>query len=423
LLDRQHNNALQNLLQLLLQLQKSGQPVNPLGIMKQVFPRGIYDITDFASAPCTKKALVIYVDEAIPWLLGGRLEDFPLTGHTMWWESTEMVRRLNANGYAVDWIGLGIQDSLDRSFNWEKYDLIIDGGENNLCKISSPKGPVTALYTTGTHWLKANLAEIGRIAMFQARHGVLLPPERSQRANFSDECADYLTYFGNEAQLQGYNSRCRKIPLNISSVHIPSPRVKDVDKALTHYIWLGGPGMVHKGLDLAVDAFCSMPDVVLHICSFLNTETRFQQWLKSVLKKHPNIVFHGPADVSSPEFMELAWNCIGAVYVSAAEGGPGSVAQLLHYGILPIVTKTSNVRAETLGYVIDSENDREIIQGIQMAVRSILNIPRSLIMSRCEAARRFALEFHTRSAYTRSFEKFLQEIDAARISALAASAS
>ena len=413
--DGTNHKALQNMLVLLCHLRSQGQPVDVVNIVRGLYPKGFRDIGANNGA-ATKRALIIYADEAIPWSLAGMLERFPyFIGHSMWWETAEMVRLLNRRGYIVDYIGLPLQHLVDTDWDWERYDLIIDGGENNLLKCPSSLGAAKVFYSTGKHWLFANIAEARRNLMFYRRHGFHIPLERTQKNNFSDENADYLTYFGNKPQLEGYSSKPKKIPLNISCTHIPPNRVKDIPAARKNYIWLGGQAMVHKGLDLVTEAFARMPEFALHICAHLEIEPRFLNWLRGYVKKYPNIIYHGPQNVASTEFQELAWNSIGTVYVSAAEGGPGSVAQLLHFGIIPIVTSTSNVRAENLGHIIDEKEDHAIIDGIIRAAGIIAETSDSILLQRCKRIREFASANHTREAYSKSFNNLLLEVNRAAI--------
>ncbi|HVN98136.1 MAG TPA: glycosyltransferase family 10, partial [Syntrophorhabdaceae bacterium] len=411
-MDPHNYGALNNLIQFLLYLRSQGVAIDPVGVVKSLFPKGITDIGLQTLPPDAKRALVIHCEEAIPWFLSGMLDHFPyLKGHSMWWESVEMVRLLNKGGYIVDYVGASSQDTLNGNTGWSRYQLVIDGGTNNLAKFVPVNGQKRIFYSTGKHWLPASLAEIRRASMFFKRHNMHMPVERRQQNNFSDEYADYLTYFGNPSQLEGYSPVCKKVPLDISSVHIPAPRERDIKTARNNFIWLGGHGVVHKGLDLAVEAFGLMPEMQLHVCANLDIETRFLSWLTAFMKTHPNILYHGAQDVGSMPFEELAWGSIGTVYVSAAEGGPGSVAQLLQFGIIPIVTRTSNVRAENLGYTIEEVEDAEIIQGIVRSVRDIGTTSDEELRKRSQAVREFALLHHTRESYSKSFENLLLEIN------------
>lgn len=409
--DNTDPKALNKLIDFFQDMKKNSHALDTSTLLKDICSNGIYGIGAKTLPQDAKRALIIYVSEPIPWFIAGRLDEFPpVNFHSMWWETAEMVRLLNAQGFIVDFIGVGSPVLQNPSFDWNKYDVIIDGGENNLCNVPPTAKAIKICYTTGQHWLKANLAEMNRIRMFYERHGILMPQDRMQGSNFSDERADYLTFFGNQSQLDGFHPRSKKIRLNISCTHIPQPRDKNIELARKNFIWLGGQAMIHKGLDLVIDAFRTMPDMTLHIGALMHTESKFQAWLKPVLEQHKNIVFHGALNVASRQFAELAWNSIGAVYVSAAEGGPGSVAQLLHFGIIPIVTRSSNVRAENLGYIIDEKNDRKIIDGIIEKVRTIADSPEEELRKRSSAVRHFAGTWHTREAYSKSFEDLLREV-------------
>lgn len=411
LADKQNYSALGEFIDLLKYLSGQGLSIDPVSIVKEIYSDGIYNIYSGEARDDLKRALVVYVGEAIPWYVTGKLSEFPyLNSHSMWWESAEIVRLLNKHGYVVDWVGLGSQNVVDKAFDWNKYDLVIDAGENNLCKAPADKNRVKVYYSTGKHWLAANMAELLRIKMFRERHGILMPQDRMQGSNLSDECADYLTYFGNESQLQGYSPNAKKVSLDISSVYIPEPQIKNIETARNQFMWLGGQAMIHKGLDLVVDAFSEIPDATLHIGAFMHTEPKFYEWLKPILEKNRNIIFHGSLNVASQRFAELAWNCIGTVYVSCAEGGPGSVAQLLHFGLIPVVTNSSNVRAEGLGYIVEGDSDVDIIEGIKQSVRKIIDGNKDELQKKCDAVQRFALAHHTRDAYSRSFDSLIKGI-------------
>lgn len=246
--------------------------------------------------------------------------------------------------------------------------------------------------------------------MFRERTGIAVPTNRQIPVIASDEHADYLTYFGTDLQLQSFHKKPKKIQINISSVIIPEARKKNIATARNNFLWLGGGGMLMKGIDLVIEAFAKMPHMYLHIAGGLEDEPEFWKWAQPMMAAHPNIHYLGFMDVSSREFEAAANNCMGVVYASAAEGGPGSVAQAIHFGLIPIVTPSSFVRAETLGFSINGTTDREIIQSIIEQVTLVTNLPEHELRERSDAARAFALRYHTRAAYTESFERLLDMI-------------
>lgn len=353
-----------------------------------------------------KRALVIYNILAIPYFLSGKLEKFSaIDSHSMYWETAEMVRLLNEAGFIVDFYDLKNPPPID----WPKYDLVIDE-RDNLKKAPPVPGQKRIFYSTGLHWLRHNLAELERIRWFYERHNIYVAPQRQINANFSDEYAEMMTFFGNETQLVGYNQNIKKIPLNISAVSAPNNFKKNIAKAKNNFLWMGGGGAVHKGLDLTVEAFRCLPQANLYIAGDAADEPIFGAWLRQIIDKNSNIKYSGWLEVGTPKFEEIAGNCIAAIYPSAAEGGPGSIAQLLHYGLIPVVTKTANVRAQHLGYVVAGVTSAEIIDSIVKNVEIIMALSGKELADKVTAVIDFAKTYHTREAYSRSFCALLESI-------------
>ena len=355
------------------------------------------------------RALIIYTIQAIPYYLSGDVMKCPIINeHTMYWESAEMVRQLNEAGYVVDYYDIHSQVPI----NWDKYRLVIDE-RNHLSSIPPARRPdlTKIYYCTGNHWLFQNQAELGRIREFQRRHGRYLSPERQVAALYSDEVADFMTHFGTPFQTQLFDPRPQKHLLDISAVYEPDYQPKNLDEARRNFLWLGSGGLVLKGLDLAVEAFCQMPDMHLYIAGNAERETRFWEWLKPLLEQHPNLHYLGWTDVGSASFAALAHQCIGTVYVSSTEGGPGSVAQLTHFGLVPIVTETAAVRAaEAHGTVIRSQEPAEIIPALQQAVKELADLPEVELQARSRAVFDFGRAHHTRAAYARTFAGLLARL-------------
>ena len=359
------------------------------------------------------RALVLYTIQAIPYYVVGDVMSCPIINeHTMYWESAEMVRQLNGAGYIVDYYDINSRKAID----WNKYDLVIDE-RNNLTQIpASRQHDITKIcYCTGNHWLFQNIAELCRIRDFQQRNDIYVSPERQVSPLYSDAVADYMTHFGTPFQLQLFDARPKKHLLDISVVHEPAFQRKNMATARRNFLWLGSGGLILKGLDLAVEAFAQMPDLHLYIAGNAERETHFWSWLKPMLDKHPNLHYLGWVDVGTKAFTDIAHQCVGTVYVSSTEGGPGSVAQLTHFGLIPIVTETAAVRAaEALGYVISSQEPAEITAELVQVVREVAALPEVELHARCEAVYDFGQQHHTRAAYARTFAGLLERVAAGR---------
>ncbi|MCL5409270.1 MAG: glycosyltransferase [Patescibacteria group bacterium] len=356
----------------------------------------------------TQRALILYTPAAISYFLNKRLDQFNnFSYHSMYWETTEMINLLNKSGYIVDYV-----DHLNPpKINWQKYDLVIE----NWCHLmNAPKiaGQTRVYYATSCHWLYQNQAELSRISQFANRNNFFVPAERQLPFNTSDSIDGFMTYFGNAHQLSsGYAKTTKKIPLNISSVYVPPSLPPKNKTASTHFIWMGGGGLVHKGLDLAVEAFSKIPHATLHVIGGYSSEALFADWLKKQTKKYDNIVLHGYLNVTSVTFAKIASQAVGVVYPSCAEGGPGSVAQLLHFGLIPIVTKSANVRAERLGYVTENQQDKQIIDFIIKNVEKVMAMSQPKLVATSMEIKEYARVNHTRQSYSQSFQHLLEIIN------------
>ena len=375
-------------------LRKIARRITPSANSGVVF--GDIGIEKLGNAP---RALVIFSIPGPERYVRGIKDDPLWDKHTVYWESVEIIRQLNAHGFVVDYADNRLQFSGD----WTKYSLVIDGSDNLK---NALKGQKKIHYATYTHWLTWNQAELQRIQWFKDRTGIVIPMNRQFPAIMSDEYADHLTYYGTQVQADSFSSKPIKHQLNISAVRVPEYRLKQVETARKHFLWLGGGGMVHKGLDLAMEAFMRLP-YHLHIAGNMRAEPEFWNWAKQVIEKHHNIHEEGWCDVSSPAFDSLASKCIGIVYPSAAEGGPGSVAQAIHWGLIPIVTKSALVRAETLGLMSTGTTDGELIESITNDVQTVANRSSKELSDQSDAVVDFALKNHTRDAYTKSLSAFL----------------
>jgi glycosyltransferase involved in cell wall biosynthesis len=356
--------------------------------------------------PEAPKALIVYVMHVIPYYVAGKLESAPmLNEHSMYWETAEMVRQLNERGYIVDFYDVHCPEPID----WARYTVAFVQSDR-LAECPPELPVIKVFYCTENHWAFQNLAELNRLKAFQQRTGIWVRPERQTRVSFSDEYADYITLLGTPFQQLLYNARPKRHQLDISVAVLPTQVPKNVASARTNFLWMGSGGVLLKGLDLAVEAFLELPTANLYIAGAIEREPRVWKWLKPILDTHAHIHYLGWVDVATPSFAKVANNCIGIVYPSASEGGGGVVAQLLHFGLVPIVTQTATVRAASLGFEIESQEPATIVDGIKSSVRTMLAMSEHELAQRSAAVQVFAATHHTRAAYAASFAALLDRM-------------
>src|SRR3989338_6884527 len=152
-------------------------------------PPAIYNIGKRFLPQNSKRALVVFSIESLPYFLKGKLEQFPyLTHHSRYWESAEIARLLNCHGYIVDYFHSKGYPKIE----WAKYDLVIDC-LNNLKDAPAVAGQIKVYYASSNHWIPWNFAELHRTKMFRERTGIAVPTNRQIPCIASDEYADFIT--------------------------------------------------------------------------------------------------------------------------------------------------------------------------------------------------------------------------------------
>jgi glycosyltransferase involved in cell wall biosynthesis len=171
-------------------------------------------------------------------------------------------------------------------------------------------------------------------------------------------------------------------------------------------LWFGSDGLVHKGLDLTLEAFAEMPEYRLLVCGPIEKERDFVQTYYSELYKTPNIHVIGWVDVTGQEFMKIIETCAGLVYPSCSEGQSGSVINCLHAGLIPIISYESGVDVDDFGLILRESS----VDEIKNAVRTIAGLSSERLGSMALKAWDFARKKHTRDAFKEVFRQTFSTI-------------
>ena len=174
------------------------------------------------------------------------------------WECRQMAQTFLDLGMAVDVI-----DWFDKGFVPRRdYRFLVDIG-CSMPRLAPLVGPdcVKLMHATGKHWIFQNRAELQRLTDLLQRRGAALEPRRQVPTGCAAELADCITVLGNQMTADTFRYTGKpvyRIPLS-SAAEFPWDETKDFDRVGRRFLWLGSSGMVHKGLDLVLDAFAGMP--------------------------------------------------------------------------------------------------------------------------------------------------------------------
>lgn len=326
--------------------------------------------------------------------------------HSTAWEAVTIAKTFLEKGFAVDVIGFEDEKFLPRKEYQYFIDVLV-----NMERISRRLNSdcVKIFHPCFAHWLFHNHAEYRRLHELQERRGYALRPRRTLKANLSVEAADYITIRGDSPYCDSTYKYANKKILNLthsSNYTYPWPSNKDYGKCNRRFLWLGGRGLVHKGLDLILEAFADLPDNELLICGGVDDEKDFTEAYRKELNELPNVKKLGWTDVGSEKFHEIMNNCIGLIHPSASELTSGSVITCMHGGLIPLVSYQSGTGVHDFG--IDLGNCT--VQEIKNAILEISDSPASLLAARSRATWEYARAIYTREKFETDYMAVLETI-------------
>lgn len=324
--------------------------------------------------------------------------------HTHDWESWQMAQTFLQKGYAVDVISY----QNDRFRPKKRYDFFISA-RTNLEKIAPHLNDdcIKVAHLDTAHWLFNNQAAYTRLLNLQQRRGISLTNVRIVEPNRAIEEADLATVLGNHFTMETYRhagKELHRIPISAPATY-PWDDEKDFDRCRNNYLWFGSSGLVHKGLDLVLEAFAAMPEYHLTVCGPIENERTFVDAYRKELFETPNIETIGWIDVNGPEFRELTRNTLALVYPSCAEGGGGSAITCMHAGLIPILSREASVDIGDGGMLLAESS----VETIQEAVKTLSRRPVEHLQRQARLAWEQARQHHTQEIFADRFNGFVTD--------------
>jgi glycosyltransferase involved in cell wall biosynthesis len=329
-------------------------------------------------------------------------DDPTFHAHTNKWECYQIAKIWNEFGYSVDVI-----DWTNEKFIPKKdYSIFIDI-HSNMERIADllPESCLKILHITGAHWLYQNTMEYQRLLDLQRRKRITLQPRRTAPPSKGIEYADCATIIGNEfteSTFQYAGKPLFRLPIS-STIQFPFFENKNYEKVKTNFLWFGGSGMVHKGLDLTLEAFSQMPDKNLIICGPIYQEKDFIEAYYEELFQTPNIKTIGWMDINSNHFLDIINSNVALVYPSCSEGTAGSVVTCMHGGLIPLVSYQSGVDIGDFGITLQDCT----IEDIKQSVRYISQLPETTLKQMSLKAWGYANSNFTREHFSEKYREFV----------------
>lgn len=349
-------------------------------------------------------ALVAYILDAVLDMDA----DLPVT-HTNFWETRQIVRTFLDLGYRVD-----VVHWTNSEFVPEKpYRVALD--VRHLMprwREHLPDDCLRLFHGETSHASFNDAAEERRHAAFEARHGFRLPERKAIGDTPAFAAADAATILGDDRTLDTYRAVTGDDGPGIWPVTISAPAVyprldRDFEECRGRYLWLGSEGLVHKGLDLVLEAFRELPDHHLTICGPIHREREFERFYWRDLYESSNVHTWGWIDVTSDAFLRLARETLAMIYPSCSEGQCGSVVTCLHAGLVPLVSDRTGVPLDPSWAV---ELTEPTVESLRQAVRQLSARPADELQAMTDAARDYARRHHTKERFASKYRRAIEEI-------------
>lgn len=326
-------------------------------------------------------------------------------GHTNPFETITIAESFRKEGFEVQVVDYDNTDYVPPSNCRVAVDI-----HSNLERWHEtlPADCVRVLHATGSHWLLWNHAELTRLRAIRDRKGIALEPRRHVLPSRGSEVANHISILGNQYTMDSFRFAGKpitRVPLS-SAVEHDWLEGRDFEKTRRKFLWLGSYGMVHKGLDLVLDAFADMPELELTVCGRPEKEGDFYRLYRRELHDLPNIHHAGWMDMTSPAFVDIARNHASIIYPSAAEGGAGSVLHAMHAGMIPLTTWESSVDLGDFGLAI-AKGD---VESVKTAARQLAALPASEVEQRARASYDHVRSVHTRPLFAENYQRFARKV-------------
>ena len=325
-------------------------------------------------------------------------------GHTNAFEVVTIAETYRQLGYAVDVIEYHNRTyvpptdtclAIDIEGQFERWDACL----SKTCK--------RITHATGAHWLLANQGELSRLAAIRDRKGVVLRSRRHTHP-LDNGGEDEIVVLGNEYTMNSFTFAKKpiaRIPIS-SAYEFEWPQERNFSEAKKNFLWVASYGMVHKGLDLVLEAFAQMPELSLTICARPEKEPDFFRLYEKELLHTPNIHARGWVDMASPEFKEIARTHASTIYPSCSEGGGGSVIHCMHAGMVPLCTYEASVDLNDFGMLIKNGT----IEAVMDTARVFAALSDQEVQQRAEASYEHVRKHHTRDRFRENYSKFALDV-------------
>ena len=300
--------------------------------------------------PCgistTKRALLYFKTD---WYSFNGNIDAP-SGSTNF-ESYRTAIALNKLGYLVTVVNRNIKIKLKGKFDLY-YGLAVGGSGKyfDYYYRMTQNAPIKIALSTGASQHITIKNYQARVKSFEKRNNFNIGKsiQRFGNVSFNNLMNEFeaIFYHGNDFTLSSYsqvNTKKYQIPSPINDSIIPTfKEIQDDHTRIKKFFFYSGSGLLHKGLDLIIEAFADLSDFELYI-AVLTPESWFLKYYRDILSKSSNIKWLDSMKSDSEKMRKIAMKCGFVISASCSDADPVSVIECMRYGMIPVVTKETDI--------------------------------------------------------------------------------
>ncbi|MFM5411789.1 hypothetical protein ACET9F_14965 [Aeromonas veronii] len=291
-----------------------------------------------------------------------------------------------------------------------KYDLVIGFGDCYEYALKENVGDKYILYSTGSPAFIQNENALEAFHRFKESTPSGLIGSSTQYIRITESVwprqlieSDAIITIGNKhikSLFNRFHSEVHCIPSTCFDLgDIPISENVEVKS----FIWFGGKGCIHKGLDLCIDAFIGT-NLKLYIAGPLDEEIAI---FKDKLDSYPNnIEYLGPLLIESNFFKSFTNKIPFAILPSCSEGMATSIVTLAYnFGTIPIVTKECGIDFTPELIEIKSLS----LSAVHEAITEALTLTPKEIFERRSVIRNTFRKNHSNDVFKSDFMKILNK--------------
>lgn len=283
-----------------------------------------------------------------------------------------LAHLLAGRGYRVDFVAHDSMFPIDYS----RYSVIVGFGEAYEQSFYVPFAGKRIYFQTGSCPSFSNPAEAMRIRDVQQRTGIYISPRRQVTHGWalSAVLSELVVVTGTAWTVSTWSPlNPRTVGLPASTVHQSAPPlVAPLDLSRTKFLFLSGSGMVHKGLDLVLDAL-ALPaldeeDLVLDVLAPARDEPDFYKAYAEKISNDRRITFYGYQPFSSAIMQRLLSESTFVLGTSCAEGCCSAVVTAMRHGAIPIAAPQSGIDIGSFGIALAELTPSAVAAAMRVAI-------------------------------------------------------